>query len=406
MRFTEVTLPPIPANEAERQAELDLLGILDTLPEEEFDNLTKLAAQICGTPISLVSLIDINRQWFKSKQGLDATETSREFSFCAHAINNPYEVFIVQDSRQDQRFANNPLVTGHPNVVFYAGVPLVTKSGNALGSFCVIDNEPRTLNPGQIESLRALAKQVVRLFELRKINVELEKSKNELALKNDELEKFAYTVSHDIKAPLSNIVIAANIIKEDYSSKLDEEGNNMINYLVGSSVKAKSLIDGILSYHMSDTLLNQKTESIELLLLLKTLGEFITIRENVEFKYPEKDTMLTTNRIALEQIFINLANNAIKYNDKEKVAITFGFKEDSTHYYFSVKDNGQGIPAEKINSIFNLFTTLGNTDRYGSQGTGIGLSTVKKLVERMGGKIGVTSTLGIGTEFTFSIGKF
>lgn len=405
MKTINAATPKVPANEVGRQAELDLLGILDSLPEQEYDDITRLAAEICHTPISLISLIDNDRQWFMSKQGIDAGQTPRDLSFCAHAINAPGEIFIVPDSRQDIRFANNPLVTGAPHVIFYAGVPLVTHSGNALGTLCIVDNKPGKLSEGQIESLKALANKVVRLFELKRSNAELEKSKAELALKNEELQKFAYTMSHDIKAPISNINIAATILKEEFIGKLSDESNNMLDYLINSSAKAKSMIDAILAYHMSDELLDQKTETNELNLLLKTIAEFITINENIEFNYPENNPIITINRIAFEQVIINLTNNAIKYNDKSTIVIDYGFREDNTHYYFSVTDNGRGIPANQLGKIFNLFATLDTTDRYGSKGTGIGLSTVKKLVNRMGGEITVTSTEGVGTTFTFSIKK-
>ena len=128
------------SKETERLQELDSFSILDTLPEIDYDNLTAIAAEICGTQISLISLVDNKRQWFKSHHGLGATETPKEFAFCAHAINDPGSPLIVQDARRDERFSDNPLVTGEPNVIFYAGVPLVSDAGLPLGTLCVITN--------------------------------------------------------------------------------------------------------------------------------------------------------------------------------------------------------------------------------------------------------------------------
>lgn len=153
-------VPKIPVDEYNRLEALKEYSILDTLPEKEYDEITFLASQICRTPISLISLIDDKRQWFKSHYGLDATETPKDVAFCAHAINDKEKMFVVADSRKDERFHDNPLVTDDPFVIFYAGVPLVTSEGYALGTLCVIDHEPRTLDESQAEALQALSNQL------------------------------------------------------------------------------------------------------------------------------------------------------------------------------------------------------------------------------------------------------
>jgi len=168
---------PVPANDADRLRALRSYKILDTKPEERFDELTQLAALICGVPISLISLIDADRQWFKSRFGLDLQQTPRALAFCTHAIMQP-GMFVVPDATQDERFAQNLLVTGDPYIRFYAGAPLATRDGHLLGTLCVMDRKPRTLTEAQIEALKIVGRLVIANIELRR---DLQELKDELA---------------------------------------------------------------------------------------------------------------------------------------------------------------------------------------------------------------------------------
>src|SRR6267154_6467196 len=167
----------VPINEAERLRPLRSYKILDTKPEERFDELTRLAALICGVPISLIHLIDKDRQWFESRFGLDLQETPWAQAFCTHAIMQP-EMFVVPDASQDERFAENPLVTGDLHIRFYAGAPLAARDGHMLGTLCVIDREPHTLTEAQTEALKIVGRLVIANIELRS---DFEELKDEVA---------------------------------------------------------------------------------------------------------------------------------------------------------------------------------------------------------------------------------
>jgi GAF domain-containing protein len=225
-------------NEKERLEALDKYAILDTLSEVDYDNLTTLAAHICKTKISLISFIDLNRQWFKSKYGLTVSETPRELAFCAHALHTPTEVMIVEDARKDNRFHDNPLVIGDPKIVFYAGVPLISDGGFPLGTLCVIDNTPRELNNEQLEALQYLANQVSRLLEIRKQQFKLKMLVKELENKNSSLNDFVRIAAHDLKSPLHCITMLSDLFLSDNSGKINSEGLDMI-----TNISDKILID-------------------------------------------------------------------------------------------------------------------------------------------------------------------
>lgn len=190
---------PLP-NESRRLERLHSLGVLDTLPQAAYDQITFLASVICDTPIALISLVDQDRQWFKSRVGLDAAQTPRELAFCAHAIHTPDQVMVVNDALSDVRFEDNPLVTGQPDIRFYAGAPIVTDDGFALGTVCVIDRHSRTLNDSQRAALQSLAKLVLSLMEYDSQRRAMEALREHAAAREAEVQSALTAAGLDLKS--------------------------------------------------------------------------------------------------------------------------------------------------------------------------------------------------------------
>ena len=377
--------PEIPDNEHLRFEALDAYKILDTLPEDEYDAITKIAAQICGTPIALVTLVDHNRQWFKSHHGLNATETPRDFAFCAHAINTPDELFIIPDATKDERFHDNPLTTKDPNVIFYAGAPLNTKDGYSLGTLCVIDTKPREgLTENQQESLKALANQVISQFELRKKNRFLEDLNYEISKKNVQLNQFAHRLTHDLKVPIRGVNSLLIFIKEDYKTLIENTDLEVwIDLIYSRNEYMDFLINGILEYTKVST--DQICfEDFNVKSIIQYIVDNDALHIPTYIHYRNCDTVIRHSKIGFVQIIQNLLSNTTKHTDKEECNVWISLTENETSYSFVYEDDGPGIPQEYWEKVFELFETV--SSKYGKN-AGIGLSTIKAIVDRVGGAI-------------------
>ncbi len=395
----------IDISEKERIDFLHSLELLDTLPEDEFDMLTQMASKYLKAPVSLFSIIDSKRQWFKSKVGVEVCETTRDISFCSHAIKQP-KLFVVENTDENPLFANNPLVTAKENPVkFYTGVPIIIEGKYAIGTLCIIDHTPRVLSSDEKELLINLGKQIEKLIELRLLTNKAMAQQKELLVQHERLKEFAGVISHDMKMPLANLIITSDILKKKYSTVMDEDGLNYLNYLKTSSLTLSDYITNILKYYETDGLAKEAKTTFDIFEMLEDITEILHVNEQSVIHLPEENSILHANKSALEQVLLNLFTNALKYNNKQTAEIQVNCHEDDTFYHFSVVDNGMGIPSEKLHLIFNLYETLDIIDKKGNKGHGIGLSMVKKICQSLGGDIEVTSELGTGTTFTFWIAK-
>jgi signal transduction histidine kinase len=399
--------PTIPENEIERLRNLKSYAILDTLPEKEYDEITFLASQICGTPISLISLIDENRQWFKSHLGLEATETPKEYAFCAHAINDQESILIVPDSRVDERFHDNPLVTDNPHVIFYAGIPLVTPKGYALGTLCVIDNVPRKLSETQIQSLKALSNQLVRLLDLRISLIEIDKSRQELKELNATKDRLFSIIGHDLRGPIGGFKSLIELLISDYDLSDTSSLVEVLQAIQKTANSSYDLLENLLAWAKSQqNEIVYSPEEIELKPLVASIidlhfelskSKSISIVNNVTentFIYADKNIIMTVLR--------NLISNAIKFSS-EGQQVRISVDRNDNEQIISIEDNGVGIKPDDLAKLFKNsehFTTYGTN---GEKGSGLGLLLCKDFVENNCGRIWAESEQGKGSCFKFSV---
>lgn len=399
-----MTKPPIPNNEAERLKELHSLRLIEGLPDEDLDLITKLASDICETKISLVTLIDSKTQFFKSKHGVEIDKTSRDVAFCGHAINSPEKMLIVNDAKEDERFKDNPLVTSDPNIAFYAGMPISTKQGSALGTLCVLDSKPKVLSTSQINALKSLTKLVERLFESRRKSLELEKVYTQMQLHKSQSEEIAYSIAHDLKNPLDSIQGFLELLQQDAGTSLGDEAQQYIEYAQQSTEKMTGLIYEILAFAKL-TSINEEKEAVEIEPVIQNIIDLnlpVIKSENIEIDYKDLPK-INTSKTLFSIVLRNLIGNAIKYRSSDRaLRIKIEIQDKIDEWKISVIDNGIGIQKQNLEKIFKPFY---KEDKNNHSGVGMGLAACKKIILNLDGNIEVESEPGKGSVFSFTIPK-
>lgn len=416
---------PLPTDERERLAALRAYHILDTAPEQSFDDLTLLASQICGTPISAISLIDEQRQWFKSIIGLDVRETPRDQAFCAHTILDSSQLLIVPDATRDPRFSDNALVLGEPNIRFYAGMPLVTFAGEALGSLCVIDRTPRVLSPGQLEALRVLGRQVVYQFELRRAHDALHRTVGQLRqteadLRNEQYKQLELRdqlvshVSHELRSPLTVIYQYATILHEGLAGPVNERQREFLDITLKNALQLQRMIGDLIDMTRAGTgklALDRRRVSMreivsEIAGSLAPVAAASGIELRTIFDATLPDVLGDPGR--LRQVIVNLVDNGIKFTPTGgSITVRLALDpEEPGVARVTVEDTGSGISVECREHIFDRLYQVNKRSKVNRKGLGLGLYLCRDLVTRQGGRLWVESEPGQGSRFHFTVPLF
>lgn len=410
-------------DERRRLSVLESYEVLDSEAESAFDRVVRTAARIFRTPMASVSLVDANRQWFKSCVGIDATETSREISFCTHALASD-DVLVIPDATADPRFSSNPVVTGDPFVRFYAGAPLIAPSGERLGTLCVIDTEPREpLDAEARHTLVELAALVMDLLETRKLGLQREASLAEAdetnrlliaALRegremaeraNHAKSDFLSRMSHELRTPLNAILGFGQLLElddltEDQAQNVAEmiRGGKHLLELINEILDISRIETGRLALSIEPVPLVHVVEGATSLIrpLAAQRGIVVTIDP------VDPDLHVLADQQRLTQILINLLSNAIKYNRERGSVHVSTSLSDGGGVVVAVADTGLGIRPDQADAIFEPFERAGAEAGY-VEGTGLGLAISRRLAEAMEGHLSVTSVPGSGSTFSLEL---
>lgn len=386
---------PIPADDHLRLIELYKYELLDTPYEQEFDEIVNLASRICNVPMSLITLVDSNRQWFKAKYGLSGEQTDRSVSFCGHAIASD-NLFEVRDAQEDERFYDNPYVLGEPFVRYYAGIPLVTGSGHKLGTLCVIDTIPRNIDSEQVKALQTLSNQVMKLFELRLKNKELKKI-------TEVHQKLLTILAHDVRGPLSAIQSSYELKKLDYLTEEDIlEFDRMIPLQVSRTLL---LLNSTVEWgKLLITNHKEASEFVNLFQVCNSCFDLMAVhaRTKNNMLVNKVPPALEMNMVkeGLDFVLRNLLNNANKFTENGTITVEADLSDNQL--CIMVADTGIGMSDELQLSINERSWLPINEGTHNEKGSGVGLKLINEYLQSINGAIRFESELGKGTKVIIS----
>lgn len=393
-------IAPLPDNEQDRLDALVRLDILDTLPESQFDELTELASSICGTPIALVSLIDSDRQWFKSKFGLDkdTNQTSRDVAFCAHAILQD-EIFVVEDTLLDERFKDNPLVTNDPSIRFYAGVPLLTPEGLALGTLCAIDRQPKVLTQAQQRALTILAHQVMSQINLRSSIKKIQQ--DALALQQLQAKKnhFFSFIAKELQQPFNDLLQFSNQLRLDLDLVEPTELRALVSRMNHAARTTFRMVDNLLQWSMLETnSMHCQPIDIPLDQLLRPIVSMfspIARQKSVQIlNHMAGPLTLHADIDMMYALLQNVLSNAVRHTPTGGTISIESTLSDANTVRICMTDNGCGMTEDQLNQLFELNkpADAAYDSNPKSRGAGLGLLLCQRYVAINHGTLTIESS--------------
>lgn len=395
--------PAIPHDEKDRVQALHAYDILDTEPEQDYNEIVQLAAQICEIETAHISLIDSERQWLKAKVGFGTQDIDRKLAFCSHTILQD-DILLVPDATKDDRFSGNPLVTGSPEIRFYAGMPLVSENGHNIGSLCVIDVKPRMLREDQIEALRILSKQVMKQLELRKAVRNLEEQRKQLKETNEINSRLLSIIGHDLRGPLSSLSGLIHLITNGLLTQ--EEMTKALTQVKNTMTSTEFLLHDLLQWATAQQERNSFVE--EKIALHEVIQELMKIFDQ---EFASKANRLvnevsTSLKVKFDKnivrfVFRNLLLNANKFTEQGTICIRA--EERGHNTVLHIQDTGTGMSQERVDSLFDWKMKASTPGTKGEKGSGLALLLCYDLLTKNGATIKVSSKEGEGSTFSVTL---
>lgn len=396
---SDLRIAPLHPREAERLKALNTYGLLGTQPEERFDEIVSLVAQLCGSDTALLSLVGEDLLWFKARYNYAAESGPRDGSFCSHALMHD-DVMVIEDAMLDERFNRNPLVTCPSTPIrFYAGAPLMGDDGLPLGVICAIDSQPKQMTDLQMQTLKVMANQIV-------AQMNLHRSVMQMQALNQSKDKFFAIIAHDLKAAFHGILGFSEVLDTEFDELDDASKRKIANYLNESSQSTYKLLDNLLEWaRLENGSMPYRPKALQLDQLIEDTVyslQFMAAQKNISLTTRlQSDIWIEADMHMLQSLVHNLVANALKFTPNGGTIQIFDEVKDD-QITISVQDNGIGMNDAQLQKLFNVAYSQSTNGTNGETGTGLGLLLCQQFVQQHKGALNVSSQLGQGSTFSFN----